>query len=158
MSALRTPKWMARPRPGTTAIQGVGRWCGRVALILVTFALFSLVTVDVSQACASGPGVTASATQTAQSAPQVAKQHLAYQADVSIVKLIQSLGDSVKMSAHCHGLCCGGSCCPGCMSGIIGVGWAVARDFALNLEFPPQQPPMTSFELDTQFRPPRIAL
>jgi len=51
-----------------------------------------------------------------------------------------------------------GTCCAACSAGMIAAGWAAAQDFVLHFDITPPLIGLSSAELDTQFRPPRLFL
>ena len=160
MVALQTPEWGQRREPAGTAVRTVGHLLARAALVVVTLMLFTFVTVGTSQACLGG---TNPATRIARSSPQVIAQQdvVARGAAVasSLVNFaIKGTGCCGKGSGHCHGLACAGSCCPACSAGLNVVGWTVARVPTPHFIIAPLHAPLSSPELDTQFRPPRITL
>lgn len=166
MIALQTPEWGQRCEPAGMAARAAGYLLARAVLVVATLVLFTFVTVGTSQACPPKTNPTtriAHGSPLAHGSPQViAKQHvIANRSAVasSVVKFaIKGTGCCGKGSGHCHGLACAGSCCPACSTGLNVVGWTVARVPTPHFDIAPLHTPLSSPELDAQFRPPRITL
>lgn len=155
MFARPTSKLSRRDRVGGP--QGSGHWFLRVILVLATLSLFALVTVDGSQACASNTGVTAIFKQRSHDLKQIAKQPLIVDraAVTSINNVLHRPYCCENRLGFCPGSFCGGACC---ISAVLAAEWSVSWDAILRTEFPSLRSPATSSGVDTQFRPPRIAL
>jgi hypothetical protein len=163
MFASRTPEWGQRRKPAGGAVRTARHLLARAVLVVATLMLFTFVTVETSQACSIGNNPTTRVAQIAQGLPQViAKQHvIANRSAVasSVVKFaIKGTACCGQGSGHCHGLACAGSCCAACSSGLNVVGWTVARVPTAHFVIAPLHTPLSSPELDPQFRPPREVL
>lgn len=163
MFALRTPEWGQRREPAGGAVRTAGHLLARAVLVVATLVLFTFVTVGTSQACSARTNPTTRIAQIAQGSPQfIAKQHVIAKRSAvasSVLKFaIKGTACCAKGSGHCHGLACAGSCCAACSSGLNVVGWTVARVPTPHFVIAALHTPLSSPELDAQFRPPRITL
>ena len=157
MLALRTPEWRGQREPAGEALRGAGRRLGRVVVLVASALLLMMLTVEASQASATGTGPIAAIAHVAQSAHQVARQHGGADPASAVVKpAILHDAFVVGATGHGHGLV--GSCCSACSAAVVAATWSLTRNLALHFEPPPQQTPPSSVELNAQFRPPRTAL
>lgn len=159
MFVSRTPKQGRRRKPLRWVLRGTSLVFGGAIVIAATLLMFALLTTSVAQACPSTesptPPVTFSAAQVATA--QVATVTHAGAVSLSILESASSVS-SPPGASHGNGVCCTCWCCPAHTAGLTDAGWIVNQKDALRVDLPRAEHPLLSADLDTQFRPPRMAL
>lgn len=158
MFALRTSQ-LGRPcEPAHGTLRVVGHLLVRAIQIAATLMLVTFVTVETSRACSGKDEASASSTPTASQG--IAKQQVIENQSIVMPSGIKSAVKSIACcaSGHCGGHGYAGSCCAACSSGLNVVGWTVARVPTPHFVIATLHTPLSSPELEAQFRPPRTSL
>jgi hypothetical protein len=158
MFAWRTPHLSRRCEPAVSALYTAGRLLGWATLVVAALMLLMFVTVETSQACPARNNEAPVATRNTTQA--FAKQQVTANQSVASPSVIMfAIKDTTccgKSSGYCHGLA--GSCCPACFAGLSAAAWTVGLSSIVRIDGLLAHKPLSSSNLDTQFRPPREVL
>jgi hypothetical protein len=135
----------------------MGRVLNWFALVGTTVTILMFISVGASQACPSENGAALDAAPVLSVAAPTATQSVTNSPAAAKLTVNHNFccGRGLK---HSHSPNCPDACCPACSAGITTAGSAGIQDFVLQFENPPAQTGVSSAELNTQFRPPRLSL
>ena len=158
MFALRTPRSaQGRERVTMSLKRMMGRVLSWFTLVGTAVTILMFISVGASQACPSESGAASVAAPAASVAAPTATQSVTNSPAAAKLAVNHNFCCG-RGFGHSHSPNCADACCPACSAGITTAGGAGIPDFVLQFENPPAQTGLSSTELNTQFRPPRLSL
>jgi hypothetical protein len=158
MFGLRTPRSIQGRECVTISVRrvpsSVMNW---FALVSTAVTILMFISVGASQACPSQSGAVSAAASAASIVAPTPPQSITNSPAGAKLTVDHNFCCG-RGFGHSHSPNCADACCPACSAGITSAGGAVIQDFVLRFENPPAQTGLSSAELNTQFRPPKLSL